>query len=771
MEELFFAFLRAGIFGSVIIVLVLLLRLCLRKAPRQLICILWLLAAVRLVLPFTIESRLSLQPEMPTYSDVQVRPPVQTPNDAPVVTPVPPASQPSQNPPPVVAPAPQKAWTWEQILSAVWLTGAGALAIYGIVSYLLLKRRLRTAVKQENWWESDTARGAFVMGYLKPKIYLPAQVEAGDRPYIVAHEQAHIARGDHWWKLLGFVCLCLHWYNPLVWLSFVLFGRDTEVACDERVVWGMALEERKAYSLALLNCGKRVSGLTAVTLCFGKESLKQRIKNVLSYRKPGFWITAVAGMLAVAIAIFFLTSPKSQDPDPTDPTDGTTAPTTQMPTDGTTVPPTTQTPTTAPTDPTTVPPTTVPPTTVPPTTAPPETVPPTTAPPVTQPPVTEPPITEPPVTEPPVTEPPVTEPPVTEPPVTEPPVTEPPVVYSGACGENVQWTLTGGLLTISGSGDITSSPWLEYRADIFEIIIREGVTSIPDGAFADCTKLCYVTVEPGLTYVGTGAFTGFESILMYWHGSAPEFAQKWKSENYAFIHYPEGDETWPEARKHNYVTNTEYRPVSYALSGFCGDNLAYYIDGTVMTICGTGAMDNYSSRKQEPWLAYKHFITKLIIEDGITSIGFNAFSRFDSITEVVIPGSVKTIGDDAFYYCTNLRSVTLPEGLERIESLAFEDCSSLTEITIPSSVTWIDSCAFGNCASLRKVVAMGGGVWANNPFSNSTGICELYFYGDPPEYYGNGLEVNAKAYYPAGNENWTEEVRKGFGEGITWIAM
>ena len=211
MEELFFAFLRAGIFGSVIIVLVLLLRLCLRKAPRQLICILWLLAAVRLVLPFTIESRLSLQPEMPTYSDVQVRPPVQTPNDAPVVTPVPPASQPSQNPPPVVAPAPQKAWTWEQILSAVWLTGAGAMAIYGIVSYLLLRRRLRTAVKQENWWESDTVRGAFVMGYLKPKIYLPAQVEAGDRPYIVAHEQAHIARGDHWWKLLGVVCLCLHW--------------------------------------------------------------------------------------------------------------------------------------------------------------------------------------------------------------------------------------------------------------------------------------------------------------------------------------------------------------------------------------------------------------------------------------------------------------------------------------------------------------------------------------------------------------------------------
>ena len=732
MEDLFFDFLQTGFWGSVIIVLVLLLRLCLRKAPRQLICILWLLAAVRLVLPFSIESRLSLQPEAPEFSDTVIQQPVLPPVDRPVTPPVtPPVSQPEQNGTPI--PEPPKTVTLRQALPYIWGSGAVALAVYAILSYLLLKRRLWDAVKEENWLVTDQVKGAFVMGCLRPRIYLPVTVDPQDRPYIIAHEQAHIARGDHWWKLLGFVCLCLHWYNPLVWVSFVLFGRDTEVACDERVVWGMELEERKAYSMALLNSGRQMSGLAALTLCFGKESLKQRIKNVLSFRKPGIWITALAGMLAMVIAIFFLTSPKVRTPDPTDPTDGTTAPTTQTPTDGTTLPPTTGTPTTAPTDPTTVPPTTVPPTTapvetVPPTTAPPETVPPTTAPPVT--------------------EPPVTEPPVTEPPVTEPPVTEPPVVYSGTCGENVQWVMQNGVLTISGSGDITSSPWLEYREEIFELIIREGVTAIPDGAFADCTKLVYVTVEPGLNYVGTGAFTGYEYLMMYWHGSAPEFAPNWKSSNYAFIHYPMGDETWPEARKHNYVTNTDYTAVSYALSGFCGDNLAYYIEGTVMTICGTGEMDSYSAREMPPWVAYDHFITKLIIEDGVTSIGANAFSQFDSITELVIPDSVTVIRSMGFKDCTNLRTVSLSKNLTHIWDFVFDSCVSLTELHVPKSVTVINADAFGGSAGLKTI----------------------WFYGDAPM----GLDfwnITATAYYPGDNPTWTQERIAQYGGNITWIAM
>ena len=507
MEDLFFAFLRAGFWGNVIIVLVLLLRLCLRKAPRQLICILWLLAAVRLVLPFSIESRLSLQPEVPEFSDTVIQQPVLPPVDRPVTPPVtPPVSQPEQNDTPM--PEPPKTVTLRQALPYIWVAGAGALAVYALVSYLLLKRRLRTAVKEADCWITDRVKGAFVMGYIRPRIYLPVTVEPQDRPFIVSHEQAHIARGDHWWKLLGFVCLCLHWYNPLVWVSFVLFGRDTEVACDERVVWGMELEARKAYSMALLNCGRQLSGLTAVTLCFGKESLKQRIKNVLSYRKPGFWITAVAGMLAMAIAIFFLTSPKVRTPDPTDPTDGTTAPTTQAPTDGTTLPPTTGAPTTAPTDPTTVPPTTAPVETVPPTTAPPETVPPTTAPPVTQPPVTEPPATQPPVTQ----------PPVTEPPETTAPTEPPQPTDSGFCGEDLHWILCGDVLTISGTGEMydygKSSPkWTDYRMEITTIIIEEGATGFMHNAFAHFENLTSVSLPSTLQSISGRMFLACKSLV------------------------------------------------------------------------------------------------------------------------------------------------------------------------------------------------------------------------------------------------------------------
>ena len=504
MDALFHAFLRAGLFGSIIILLVLLLRLCLKKAPRQLVCILWLLVAVRLVLPFTIESRLSLQPEVPEFSDTMIQqpvtPPVQTPGDLPVV---PPVSRPQQNIPPVTAPPittpePPKTITWEQLLPVIWLCGVSAMAIYGVVSYLLLKRRLRDAVREEGCMVSDRVKGAFVAGYLKPRIYLSACTEAQDRPYIIAHEQAHIARGDHWWKLLGFVCLCLHWYNPLVWVSFVLFGRDTEVACDERVVWGMELEERKAYSMALLNSGRQMSGLAALTLCFGKESLKQRIKNVLSFRKPGIWITALAGMLAVAIAIFFLTSPQKTDPKPTDPTDNTTIPTTQGPTDSTTVPPTTGTPTTAPTDPTTVPPTTVPPTTapvetVPPTTAPPETVPPTTAPPVT-------------------------EPPVTQPPETTAPTEPLQPTDSGFCGENLRWVLCGDVLTISGTGEMydygKSTPkWRDYRLEITTIIIEEGVTGFMHNSFESFENLTSVSLPSTLQSISGRMFLSCKSLV------------------------------------------------------------------------------------------------------------------------------------------------------------------------------------------------------------------------------------------------------------------
>ena len=320
----------------------------------------------------------------------------------------------------------------------------------------------------------------------------------------------------------------------------------------------------------------------------------------------------------------------------------------------------------------------------------------------------------------------------------------------GTCGENVQWVLKDGILTISGSGEITSSPWLERSGEIKELIIREGVTVIPDGAFANCANLRHVTVEPGVSYVGTGAFADCKTILMYWHGERPEFVSGWKRNTTVFLYYPEGNENWDAlAKDYAYVGGFYLEDVSYALSGSCGANLTYTIDGTVMTISGTGEMDGYSSSELPPWVAYDHFITKLVIENGVTSIGANAFSQFDSITELVIPEGVTRIESMGFKDCSNLRTVSLPETMTHILDFAFDSCVSLQEIEIPPSVTHLYWGSLDYCTGLKKI----------------------YFYGDPPKYMNRFLEVVATAYYPADNAKWTAEVQERLGEGITWLPL
>lgn len=521
MVGLFQAYLCAGISGSVIILLVLLIRLLLKKAPRQLICILWILVAARLLLPFTVESRLSLQPQLPVFSDMvtgqPATPPVQSPEETPVV---PPVSQP-EKPPVTVVPVPRETVSWQELLPVIWLSGTGVTVLYGIVSYLLLKRRLRDAVKTEDYRVSDRIMGAFVIGYLHPQVYLSSQTTLEDRMYIVAHEKAHIARGDQWWKLLGFGCLCLHWYNPLVWLSFVFFSRDTEVACDERVVWGMALEERKVYSMALLNCSRQISGLSTLTLCFGKESLKQRIKNVLSFRKPGIWITALAGMLAAAIGIFFLTSPKPPEAKAPEYTTVPAASTAQTQPAGTTALPATGAtttdapkPTTAPTVPTMATPATTLMSTVLPTTVPQTTVPPTTLLPVTA-------------------------PSTTVPPITLPPTTTAAAQFrdSGKCGENLYWELWDQELRITGTGQMYAMlpPWSAYRMEITALVVEEGATGFANNAFdgfenltvvslpgtlqsisgrmfLNCKKLTGIEIPQGVAEIGDFAFEGCSSL-------------------------------------------------------------------------------------------------------------------------------------------------------------------------------------------------------------------------------------------------------------------
>ena len=272
MDTVFQTVLTTSFHGSVVILAVLLLRLLLYKAPRKFICLLWMLAGIRLLLPIPIESAYSLQP--PSI--------------------------------PIAIPA-----SVAGMVMTLWLVLAASIGVYSLVSYISLRRKVREAVKIPGGWESDKIETAFVLGFLKPKIYIPKGMSLENRTQILAHERTHLDKGDHWIKMIGFLALALHWFNPLVWLSYILLCKDIELACDQRVVQFMELQERKVYSTALLQCSTNRVHYAACPVAFGEVSVKYRIKSILSYRKPSFWISLLAVLAFVFICVCLLTSPKT----------------------------------------------------------------------------------------------------------------------------------------------------------------------------------------------------------------------------------------------------------------------------------------------------------------------------------------------------------------------------------------------------------------------------------------------------------------------------
>lgn len=316
MEALFLKLVNLSVMASLLVLAVLLLRLIFRKAPRWIFCLLWGLVALRLICPVSLESALSLIPSAETiptgiaYEAAQELDSSAFTPDQAMGSVAPEASAPEGM---AVANSGFNPLRLTLFLaSRLWLLGLAAMLVYSAVSFLLLKRRLRTAtLLRDNIRQSEQVNSPFVLGFFRPVIFLPYSVSGEDIGHVVAHEQAHIKRRDHWWKPIGFLILSVYWFNPLMWLAYVLFCRDIELACDEKVVANMEKDARRAYSTALLNCSVRRRIITACPLAFGETGVKGRVKNVMNYKKPAFWIVIVALLACAAAAVCFLTVPKS----------------------------------------------------------------------------------------------------------------------------------------------------------------------------------------------------------------------------------------------------------------------------------------------------------------------------------------------------------------------------------------------------------------------------------------------------------------------------
>ena len=313
MDDVFLKLVNLSISASWLILAVLVLRVVLKKAPKWVMPLLWGVVALRLVCLFSIESALSLIPSaetIPSEIVTETREPVlyeQATLDI-VTNPTLPSA--AEVP---VGVSRQQAQVDFNIYSVLWLAGMAALLVHAIVSAGKLKRKLATAILlRDNIYESEFVDSPFVFGVVKPNIYLPMHMDEGTAAYVIAHEHAHLARRDHWWKVLGYLVLALHWFNPLVWVAYILFCRDIELACDEKVVKGLDGAARADYSQALLSCAAPKRAVAACPLAFGEGNIKTRVKSALHYKKPAFWVAAAAVLAVVIVAVCFLTNPKSE---------------------------------------------------------------------------------------------------------------------------------------------------------------------------------------------------------------------------------------------------------------------------------------------------------------------------------------------------------------------------------------------------------------------------------------------------------------------------
>ena len=332
MSALFLKLVNLSISASWLVLAVLVFRAIFRKAPKWSNVLLWGIVALRLLLPFSIESPASLLPSGETVrTETAQAVSVPAEDTAPVAAP---ASQTGTAPTTVIhsgvraidnavnpvlrersddvpdaSSSPRRSWT--EWTSRVWLAGTAVMLAYAGISYFRLRYRVRVSLKEEgNVYLCDTISTPFILGVVRPRIYLPSAMDDVQKANVLAHERAHLARRDHWWKPLGYLLLAVYWFNPLLWLAYILLCRDIELACDERVVRNMDTEAVKTYSAVLLACSMPRKLVAACPLAFGEVGVKERVKRVLSYKKPAFWAVAVSLIACIAAAVCFLTDPE-----------------------------------------------------------------------------------------------------------------------------------------------------------------------------------------------------------------------------------------------------------------------------------------------------------------------------------------------------------------------------------------------------------------------------------------------------------------------------
>ena len=312
MAAVFLKLLNLSISASWLVLAVLVLRLVSKRSPKWMNVLLWGMVALRLMLPFSIESALSLIPSAETLSPEVVRF-----DPAPTITSgvefidnaVNPSLSESFAAAPLASVNPLYVWTY--LAGWVWLIGLGAMLLYALVSYLRLRRRVSVSLcVRENIYLCDAISSPFILGVVKPRIYLPSGLDEVEQQNVLSHERAHLVRRDHWWKPLGFALLAVYWFNPLLWLAYALLCRDIELACDERVIRTMDESAVKTYSTVLLACSMPRKAVITCPLAFGEVGVKERVRNALHYKKPAFWVVAASVAVCVVVAVCFLTNPE-----------------------------------------------------------------------------------------------------------------------------------------------------------------------------------------------------------------------------------------------------------------------------------------------------------------------------------------------------------------------------------------------------------------------------------------------------------------------------